>query len=216
MRTTVAASALVVLAAISVGAALVSDGGPDRDRAARPVASSLIPTRAPTPSSGPTVGATDAATIPFIYVNGTLLETSPTSFSIATESGTREYPLDGWTQICRRSCSEAWPSLEVGSRIDGVVDFLTTGPHARWLNVNSWSDWAEVEAVDGERIIRHTTRFTPQVDGPYTLVIGPDTTIDPAGALRVGDRVYLAGSSQGPDDRSVVFGLLVSRSVTSR
>jgi len=31
VRTTVAASVLVVLAAISVGAALVSDGGPDRD-----------------------------------------------------------------------------------------------------------------------------------------------------------------------------------------
>ena len=213
MKGALAVAVLVALAAVSLGAALVSDGGgPDIDHSAAPTTTLPIPTRMPTPDRGPTFGATNFATIPYALIDGRLVAASPDSVTVSTASGTSTYPLDAWTQICRRSCSEQWSALEVGSRVDGVVDFLTTGPHARWLNVNSWSDWAQVDAVDGDRLTLHTTRATPQVNGPYTLVIGPATRVDPPGELRVGEKVHITGSTQGPDDRSVVFGLLVSRS----
>jgi hypothetical protein len=93
-------------------------------------------------------------------------------------------------------------------------------PQTHWVNVNTWADDAQVDAIDGNRLVVHSTRHPDQPSPNYTVLVGPDTRINPRsdGAVaavgsfpgaHVGGDIYVLGSTEGPNDSSVVFATTI-------
>jgi hypothetical protein len=142
-----------------------------------------------------------------------VVSSSPNGFSI-TNGTTLVLGVD--SQICRGGCSATWEALRPGDRVDIGIDWSVEPPFTRWVNVNSWSDYAQIDAVDGDRVQVHSTRHPEQPNPEYWVIVAPDTRINPrsdgtaeaigslAGA-HVGQPIYFTGSAQGPADSSVVI-----------
>ena len=134
---------------------------------------------------------------------------------MTTDLGTESLGISAGSQICRGGCSATWEALRPGDRVDAGVDRSVEPPSARWVNVNSWFDYAQIDSVDGDRMQVHSTRHPDQANPEYWVVIGPGTQVNPrsdgtAETTRglpdadVGRPIYVSGSTQGPDDSSVV------------
>jgi hypothetical protein len=210
------------LASLSVVLVLAACGGSAGESATkheRPERSAVAQQSATTQSTPPATAAPSSSS-PTSFVQGTLVAASPDSFSVKMGSGTETFALSAASQICRGGCSATWLALRPGDRIDAGVDLSADPPQTHWVNVNSWSDYAQIDAIDGDRLEVHSTRHPDQPSPEYSVAVDHDTRINPrsdGGAeargsfpgAHIGQQIYFTGSTQGPDDASVVFATTI-------
>jgi hypothetical protein len=147
---------------------------------------------------------------------------SPTQAIVRTAKGPLlVVPLDRHTQICRGSCRSTWRAVSAGDLVDAyVVDRPGGRAHAKWVDINVASDWAQIDAIDGNSLVVHSTRHPWEPHPRYGLIIGPDTIIEPTtphasetvGRYRdaqIGDEIYFTGATATPGDLRVVFATRV-------
>ena len=177
----------------------------------------------------PAVPGSRVAGVPGVYVgNGTwivtgvLVRTSPRSLTVRDRAGKRQtVSINPNTDVCRGPCSCPIDVLRPGDLIDAnlIVQFRAHGfgYRTRWVDANSVSDYAHIDAIEGYRLTVHSVRHDYLPNPPYTLVIDPDTIIQPLTAggpeikgqlawIAVGDKIYFTGSNVTPNDMSVTVG----------
>jgi hypothetical protein len=162
----------------------------------------------------PPVGPEQTSSGPRL-VTARLVAATPSSVSL--DNGAT-YPLGPATQICRGGCSATWEALQPGDRVQ--VDVNGADP-ARFININPWADEAQIDEIDGSRLVVHTTRYSAQSRPQYTVLIGPDTRINLKNdgtavyvgsypSATVGREIQVLGSTQEPDDSSVVLATTIN------
>jgi hypothetical protein len=153
------------------------------------------------------------------YVTGVLVSATPTSVTISAGPGAPLIiPVLPTTHVCRGPCTHTTSILTPGDVIDAGVDsWSAEGYHAVWIDANLVSDYARIDAIDGLRLMVHSTRHPDQPSPQYTILIEPGTIIEPvtpgdpevAGQLawlEPGENIYLTGGTIKPHDMSVVLG----------
>jgi hypothetical protein len=148
-------------------------------------------------------------------VDGVVVAATSSSFSL---EGGATYALAAQTQICHGGCSGSWLDLHPGDRIQASIE--DPAGLAQWINVNPWSDWVQVDAVEADRLVVHSTR-NENGGSPYTVVIVPETRVKPIAdgssesvgsvpGARTGSRLFVTGSTSSPNDSSVVIATTIS------
>lgn len=110
-------------------------------------------------------------------VEASFVSSDASSIVVRFPSGLSRIRITRATQFCRaaKGCAATRADLRPGDRILANVP----GRSATHIDANGDAEYAQIDTINGNRLTVHNTRHDYEPNPPYTLVVQPDTMIEP-------------------------------------